>query len=50
MILHIWGCYDESLPLWQRIALRLLLPVMIKFVSQVGFLDVASADPTPLPC
>jgi len=35
MLLHLWGCNDETLPLWQRIALRLLLPVLVKFVSQV---------------
>lgn len=36
MLLHLWGFNDDTLPLWQRIALRLLLPVLVKFVSQVG--------------
>lgn len=35
MILHLWGLNDETLPLWQRLALRSLVPVLVKFVSQV---------------
>lgn len=35
ILLHLWGLHDVTIPLWQRIILQLMLPVLVKFVSQV---------------
>eukprot|EP00892_Ulva_mutabilis_P000124 jgi/Ulvmu1/10111/UM006_0061.1 len=33
-LLHAWGVNDDTLPLWQRIMLRLMFPVLVKFMGQ----------------
>jgi glutathione S-transferase len=36
LTLHAWGCHDPAVPLWQRMALRLLFP-LLRFLIRRAF-------------